>query len=188
MTYLTYYFSQYISIKYTKKSHEKRPELINTFLLEDGDDEFCWYMLYRFCGDNDFCKFEDELFKNKYYVSQKNVDESGKYVIYKFNIPEELLDIMTLFLNGKYSRLPDKNKLINYVMSMFGINFEHDLIKVIKRCPSLRARMEEELNEYIDPEQDLSSVPDLKLETYYHNEQCSQKLPTMTTEKLKETL
>lgn len=187
MTYLLYYFNKYIPVKFTANTNDKRPQLLNTYLLEKDDDEFCWYMVYRFSGDIDFCKFEDEIFKNKYYVNHRDVDSSGKYVIYKFNIPEELIDILTLFLNGKYSRMPEISKLICYVMSMFKINFEHDLIKVLRRDETLRLRMEEELNEMIDPEQDLSSIPDLELETYYHNI-CNQKSQIMTNVNLKETL
>lgn len=155
-TYLSYYINKYIPIKFHNK-------LINTYIAFNNE-YYYWCMLYEFSGKLDFTTYEEELEKNPYYI--KTIDTDKKHVLYVFSIPEDILDVITLFESGKYSRFPDIDNLIKYLVKVYSLPLNHDIVKILRRDPKYKEQLEEKLGELIDDEMDLSDLPDLDSENY----------------------
>lgn len=159
-TYLLYYINKYLTpIRF-------KDRLLNTYLFYSNQG-LCIGLLYDFLGTADFTKYEDEcFFKNKYFIDTHNHDPKGDSVIYLFDVPDELVATINLFIDGKYSYLPEKDDLINYMINFFGIAENHVLIHIIRRSDEYKAQLEEELDVIIPEGLDLASPPDINEETY----------------------
>lgn len=158
-TYLTYYFSKYIPIKFHK-------QLLNTYIAFN-QEYYIWGMLYKFSGKKEFTDFEQKLLDNPYF--KKSIDVSKETVLYLFNIPEELDDIIHLFISGKYSKLPNIDSLIIYLNKHFYLPLDHDIIKILKKDKEYKNKLEEELDIIIPDGLDLTDVPDLDSENFNYN-------------------
>lgn len=155
-TYLSYYINKYIPIEFHNK-------LKNTYIAFN-DEYYYWCMLYEFSGKLDFTTYEEKLENNPYYV--KTIDTDKTHVLYIFSIPEELNDVINLFVSGKYSKLPDRDNLIKYLVRTYNLPLNHDIVKILKKDPKLKERLENELDVIIDDDLDLSDLPDLNSENY----------------------
>lgn len=158
-TYLSYYFNKHIPIKFVK-------QFLNTYLVHDGL-HYCWCMLYKFSGKLEFTNYEYELENSPYYI--KTVDVDKHHVLYVFNIPTELDDVITTFINGKYSKLPERKELIRYLYQNFGLPLDSNITKILNRDASIRKKLEEELDVEIDPFAEVSSAPDMEAETFNYD-------------------
>lgn len=156
-TYLIYYFNNYIPIKFKER-------LLNTYIIHEG--ELFWCMVYNWSGKKEFIEYESELTDSPYFLATNNVDEKGNNVVYIFKVPDELIDVVNLFIEGKYSKLPDKDRLIAYILNFYNITYECDVVGVLTKSSSYRQKMEDMLDMYIPEEYELSSIPDLDKETY----------------------
>ena len=156
-TYLLAYFSKYIPIKFIK-------QINNTYLFFNNDYNFC--LRYEYSGKKEFTEYEKELESNEYY--KLTIDINKKEVLYVFNIPDDLYSTVDLFISGKYSSLPDKEFLINFLIKNFDLKIEDKIIKIINRDLELKIKIEEELNIKIPEGVDLSSVPDLDDENFIY--------------------
>lgn len=155
-TYFLPYINEYIPIKFLSR-------LATTYISYDNSYAFC--LRYEYSGKKEFTEYERELENNKYY--KFTIDINKKEVLYVFEIPEELFDTLDLFVSGKYSYLPNKEFLINYLRTNFGLPSDHKIIKIINRDDTLRYEIEEQLNVRIPIQNDLSSPPDLSDENYF---------------------
>ena len=153
-TYLLPFFNEYVPIKYPRK-------LINTFLFYENEYKFC--LLYEFSGKRDFIKYESELCGSEFYY--KTVDITDK-VLYVFDIPEDLYEIIDLFLSGKYSYLPNKDMIKEFIIDNFGVSANHRIFHILDRSEQLRDEMERKLNTRIPKNLDLSEAPDIKKEEF----------------------
>jgi len=153
-TYLLYYFSETIGVKFFNL-------LLNTYLYHEGEKKICF--LYKYAGSKKFSEFERSLEKNEHYV--KTIDVSSDKVLFILKIPEDLEDVIDLFLKGKYSELPEKEELIFFLKSNFGLKDESKIIKIIKKDPILKRQIEEQLGQSIG-DLDLSSVPEFDKENF----------------------
>lgn len=156
-TYLIYYFNQFIPIKFKER-------LLNTYIMHEGD--FFWCMTYNFSGKRDFIEYESELTNSPYFLGTKNHDEKGNDVVYIFKIPDELIDVINLFTEGKYSELPDRDNLIAYILHFYNVTYECDVVGILTKDIGYRQKLEEMLNVNIPPKNELSTAPDLNKETY----------------------
>lgn len=155
-TYLSYYINKYIPIEFHNK-------LKNTYIAFN-DEYYYWCMLYEFSGKLDFTTYEEKLENNPYYV--KTIDTDKTHVLYIFSIPEELNDVINLFVSGKYSKLPDRDDLIKYLVRTYNLPLNHDIVRILRKDPKLKERLENELDVIIDDDLDLSDLPDLNSENY----------------------
>lgn len=155
-TYLSYYINKYIPIEFHNK-------LKNTYIAFN-DEYYYWCMLYEFSGKLDFTTYEEKLENNPYYV--KTIDTDRTHVLYIFSIPEELNDVINLFVSGKYSKLPDRDDLIKYLVRTYNLPLNHDIVRILRKDPKLKERLENELDVIIDDDLDLSDLPDLDSENY----------------------
>jgi len=154
-SYLLAYINQYIKIKYIAK-------LNNTYLFYNNEYAFC--LRYEYSGKKEFTEYERELENNKYYKG--TVDINKKEVLYIFDIPDELFETVDLYVSGKYSYLPNKELLINFLKKNFELTNDHKIIKIINRDIRLKHEIEENLNIKIPEGMDLSSLPDLECENF----------------------
>lgn len=153
-TYLLYYFSETIGVKFFNL-------LKNTYLYYEGEKKICF--LYKYSGSKKFSEFERSLEKNENYV--KTIDVSSDKVLYIMNVPEGLDCVIDLFLRGKYSELPEKEELIYFLRSKFGLNDESTIIRIINKDPILKREIEIKIGESIG-DLDLSSIPEFDKENF----------------------
>lgn len=157
-TYILPYMQEYINLKFINN-------IINTYLFYNGEYKFC--ILYKFSGKKAFLNYEDELMSNPYFI--KTIDVQNDKVLYVFEIPEDLFKAIELFMDGKYSRLPDKNKIKNFLTLHFGISEQHVIFHVLDRSEHLKKHLEENLNIVITDDLDLSDPPNVDTEEFKLN-------------------
>lgn len=157
-TYLLPYINDYIEIKFPGR-------LKNTYISFNNEYAFC--LRYEYSGKKEFVNYERELENNKYYKSTYDINK--KEVLYVFDIPEELFDIVDLFVSGKYSYMPNKEKVIGFLMKNFGLSLESKIVKILNRDEALKKEIEDQLNVKIPIGMDLSSPPDLDSENINFN-------------------
>lgn len=154
-TYLLPYIDAYIPIKFFA-------QLKNTYVSFNNSYSFC--LRYEYSAKKQFVDYERELEKNKYY--KKTIDISKKEVLYVFDIPEDLFDVVDLYMSGKYSYLPQKEVVIGFLMKNFGLTIENKIIKILNRDEKLKEEIEDQLNVKIPDGMDLSSKPDVEDENF----------------------
>jgi len=85
-------------------------QFVNAFIGYEpyGDYGDSIYLLYRFSGQLDYIKFEEQLMEHPWYKATVDVD---KYqVLYQFDIPEEHKKDVNLLITGKYSSVSVSTK------------------------------------------------------------------------------
>lgn len=154
-TYFLPYFNQFVKIKFLER-------LENTYISYENEYAFC--LRYTYSGKLDFTKYEGELQNNKYY--RETIDISKTEVLYVFDIPDELFETLDLYVSGKYSYLPNKDIVIDFLIRNFGIDKENKIIKILNRDKQLKEELEYALNVKISDSIDLSSPPILDNENF----------------------
>lgn len=154
-TYVLPYMTDYIDLKFVQS-------IINTYLFYNGEYKFC--ILYKFSGKKEFTDYEDSLLSNPLFDT--TVDVSTDQVLYVFDIPDDMYDIIETFIEGKYSRLPNKNKIKNFLIDHFNLSHNNIIFHVLDRSEVLREKIEGELNIEIDEELDLSDPPNVEAEEF----------------------
>jgi hypothetical protein len=149
-TYLLPYMQDYIDLKYLDR-------LENTYVFYNAEYRFC--MMYIFSGKKDFTDYEESLMRNEYFVEA--VDVSTTHVLYVFDFPDELYPVVELFIQGRYSYLPKKDKIKEFLSENFQIDDSHKIFHILDRSSELRELMEEMLGVEIDEKQDLAEKPDI---------------------------
>lgn len=153
-TYLLPYMASYIDIKFLSR-------LNNTYAIMNDEFKFC--LRYDFSAKKVFMDYEESLTKNPYYVDA--VDVTKEEVIYIFDYPEAVIPIVKLFMEGKYSYLPDKDIIKRYLMQHFGIQTSHRIFHILDRTVYLRSKIEESLGLDPIPEHlDLEDPPNKDIE------------------------
>lgn len=135
--------------------------LKNTYLYYEGELKVCF--LYKYSGKKNFTDYERSLEQSEHY--HKTVDVSKDKVLFVMNVPEELEDVIKTFLEGKYSKLPEKAGLIDFLKTNFGADDQSKIIRIIRKDIRLKQEMEEELNIKIG-DLDLSSLPEFSKENF----------------------
>lgn len=157
-TYLLPYLQDYIDIRFVKK-------LENTYIFYKQEYKFC--MQYEFSGKKEFTDYETELMTNEYFVEA--VDISKTQVLYVFDIPEELMPVVELFIEGRYSYLPKKEKIKGFLVDKFHLELSHRIFHILDRSSMLRSAMEETLGVEIDERMDLADPPNIETEEFNIN-------------------
>lgn len=147
-TYFLPYMSDYIPIKYPTK-------ILNTYLFYENEYKFC--LLYTFSGKKSFIDYETELMNNEYFY--KAIDIHPDKILYVFDIPGELYEILDLFIQGKYSYLPRKEKIKEFLILNFNLTRDHKIFHILDRTDELKKQMEKELNIVIPEGLDLFDPP-----------------------------
>ena len=146
LTYLLPVFARFVPVSYFRL-------LENTYLWYDDYTEECFCLLYRFDGKvrgrmstrEGYTVYEErQLRRNKYYLGS---DDYGRYVIFKFILPEEMINLRTLFLEGKYSKYPDQYKsiILDHILRYYGPHEKILIEKIFNRDYELRMQLLEKL-------------------------------------------
>ena len=154
-TYLLPYIDKYIKIKFINK-------LKNTYVFLNDEYRIC--LRYEYSGKKEF----KELENNEYY--DRTIDINKQEVLYAFNVPIELLEVIDLFLSGKISYMPEKEVMISFLVKNFDLKQDSELIKIINRDESYKRKLELELNVNIPNGLDLTSIPDVENENFKYQE------------------
>ena len=158
-TYLLPYIDKYIKIKFINK-------LKNTYVFLNDEYRIC--LRYEYSGKKEFTDYEKELENNEYY--DRTIDINKQEVLYAFNVPIELLEVIDLFLSGKISYMPEKEVMISFLVKNFDLKQDSELIKIINRDESYKRKLELELSVNIPNGLDLTSIPDVENENFKYQE------------------
>lgn len=154
-TYIIPYINDFIPIKFTSL-------LVNSYLFYKKEYKIC--LLYKFSGKKGFTDYESELMANEYFIEAVDVDKD--HVLYVFEVPDELYEIIDMFLEGKYSYLPNKNIVKDFLIDHFKLTKNHRIFHILDRSPELKEELEKELAVKIPDGVDLSSPPDILTEEF----------------------
>lgn len=168
-TYFLPLFDSYFRIKYFKL-------LQNTYFFYDdiGEDVFC--ILYKFDGKvtgsyqrrEGFTIYEQFIRSNRLYMSE---EDHGEYVIYIFKLPDELIEVKHLLLDGKYSKLTDshKEKIVNFTYEKYGGEAAKKVNDILYKSKELKERLEDILHHTISEDAELSSIIESNEETFINS-------------------
>lgn len=157
-SYLLYYINKYIPLKFIKENLE------NTYIFYEDSYKIC--LLYKFSGKKIFTDYEFELENNRYY--EKTIDVDKEKVVYVFTVPDELYEILEIFIEGKYSKLPEKEKLKDFLMKTFLLPKTDKIFHVLDKTPLLKSLLENNLNVKISDDLDLSDPPNINEEEFIY--------------------
>jgi len=141
---------------------------VNAYLGDDGYDIVIDNHLFLLFNPEKFTKefdyFCDKLRSHPLYTHEYDCpdNELGK-VVFVFSIIPEYVDIIPLFIKGKYSKFPK-----NYITSWFS-EYQPDGTmslrwKIFHKHPSLKEKLETDLAVKIDNDTELYDVPNLSEE------------------------
>jgi hypothetical protein len=116
-------------------------------------------MEYEFSGKKSFTDYEGELMLNDYYI--ETIDITNTSVLYVFEIPEPLFKVIELFIDGKYSRLPFKEELKEFLRKHYAVTQNHKIHHILNRSKELRLLIEEDLGVELPIDIDLAEAPDI---------------------------
>jgi hypothetical protein len=142
-----------------------RENLLNTFLRFEDKPELTnhIFLLFKFSGRLPFIEYEDYLKNQELFEASFDPDEYN--VLYAFKIPDSHKNIYKKFIKGKYSEFPQDYKV--HIFKFHGINDpSHRVAQVLFKHPDLREEWEDKLGMSISEDAEVSSPPDLDLETY----------------------
>ena len=135
--------------------------LLRNAYLSNGEsvdgEEFC--VLYEWSSDIEYTAWEKKLMEHHLYVGHEDYD---KMVLYKFRLSKKMREAKTLFINGKYSMftLDHKDNIEAFLIKRNASNTEK-IMRILNRDEDLRLKMNEELGVNIDPNDELSSKPNI---------------------------
>lgn len=157
-TYLLPYMVEFIDLKFINK-------IVNTYIFYNREYTFC--IEYEFSGKKDFVDYEADLMANEYFI--ESLDTSDTQVLYVFELPAEMYPVIELFIDGKYSYLPYKERIKEFLITHFGIDSSHRIMHILDRSEELRVMLENDLGIKLPPELDLAEKPDLLTEEFNMN-------------------
>ena len=143
----------------------RKRNLVNTYVGSKDKLELTnhIFLLYKFHGTKDFILYEEKLEKSSIFHSKYDPDKT--HVMFVFSVPEDYQDIYDLYLAGKYSEFPQDYKI--QIFKFHNINeATHRVAQVLFKHPDIREELEERLGVELPEDVEVSSVPDMELETY----------------------
>lgn len=155
----------------TQTSMKYKHNFVNCYVgtKEEGYmDNF--YLVYRFSGDVDYVRFEEEL-KNHPKFSNV-VDLDHQHTMYIFDMNEEDKFNFNKFKNGEYSKFTDKYKkqILNFTINPVDItssNMEDTITYgVLYKTDRQRKRIENIIGQKLDKNLEYYSIPEEDEEIY----------------------
>lgn len=99
------------------------------------------YLLYKFSGQLDYTKFEEQLMEHPWHKETIDVD---KYqVLYQFDIPEEHKKDVNLLINGKYSSVSVSTK--ERILRFHNSRETSTLGQILSKSPIRKQSLEKDL-------------------------------------------
>ena len=120
------------------------------------------FLLYEFSADTTFLMFEERLKLNPYFIESYEPDYM--HTMFVFSIPMEHKVDFDNYKMGRYSKFNNEYKL--HLMRFHSIGENHPVMQTLTRAEERYQYWEKELNVKIDRKAEVSSPPDMALETY----------------------
>lgn len=149
--------------------------LMNTYFWYEDISEETFCLLYKFDGKvrgefnnrSGFTVYEhNTLTKSPLFRGYRDYDQ---FVIYEYDLPEDLYDIRNTIIEGKYSKLDDdcKRDIINFTFHKFGLREKNYIEKILTRDAGMRQALAEKLGYKSLPEDtELTSSPYIENEIF----------------------
>lgn len=118
--------------------------------------------------DNDpFQQYIADLQLNKLF---KFCIDNEDYITLVFSFPEEFMFEYNCYKTGKFSQFREraKNIILNYILGIHKLRQSNKLRTVLYKDPKLKEELEFKLGMKLDENTELSSIPDIKLDTFYY--------------------
>jgi hypothetical protein len=132
------------------------------------NDKLGYFVICYDDSDNElFIQYIKKLHDNELFVESYKEDNQI-YLIFDF--PKAYEYEYNCYLKGKFSKFRNSAKLIivDYILNIHKIGTAEKLRKVLYKEKELRESLEEKLGLKISTSLELSSIPDIKLETCYN--------------------
>ena len=137
-------------------------QLISNSYIINNDDEKSFSILYRFLGKPEFTKFEGRLMKHELF---KGHEDYGNYVLYKFDLTQEMEEGLSLFKEGKYSKFSNKHK--NSILQFLEKRkWSTTKVGMILNRDDTLIQARKKKGEVIGDEDELLEKPDMKDENF----------------------
>jgi len=127
---------------------------VNTFITTNNKI----IILYRFFNTDDYKQFEHSMLK--YPLFSRLLDKDKQLVMVEYNVPEEYSDIIDLFKNGQYSKMPEKYK--EKILRFHNITKDTLIGKILFKADERRKQLELDLDVTIPEDVELYDKPDNK--------------------------
>lgn len=154
-SYVLPLLDEFVQIKYVEYVY-------NTYLFLEGEENKYIVIQYE---DNEYTKvYCEELDKD--YI--KDIIFRDDYVYVIFKVPEEIIPDYNMFLEGRFSEIINKEKILNFLMKNYGSRYYNAINRikqVLYRDKALRAELEFNLDITLPEDVELSSIPDKQTET-----------------------
>jgi hypothetical protein len=109
-----------------------------------------------------FAKFEKAL--ESFRSFRRRMDPDPYHVMFIFDLTEEMENSYLAFKDGRYSEMSDFYKL--KIVSFHEISMDSDISKILFKSPSLKQKLEEELDVMIHEDAELYDAPDMNVEIF----------------------
>lgn len=145
-------------------NHGPIKQFKNVFIADNDKPEFTEhiFLLYEFSGEQNYLLFEEKLKLNPYYI--ESYDPDYMHTMYIFGVPIEYKTEYELYKQGKYSKFNANYKA--HIMRFHSIGVNHPVMQTLTKAEERYQYWEKELNVKIDRNAEVSSPPDMSLETY----------------------
>jgi hypothetical protein len=157
-SYILPLYSKYIEIKYINLVY-------NTYLFLEGKEEN--YLIIQYIKENtkEFIDYINNLKLNDLVYK---IIEKEDYINVVLNIPEEIKNDYSNFVEGNYSKIKNKSIIVNFLMKNYGsrhFNAINRIKQVLNKDKSLKYELEYNLDTVLPEEIELSSIPCKQTET-----------------------
>lgn len=150
-----------------KEDYRYSKEFVNCFIgLENlGDYGNNIYLLYRFSGNAEFTKFEDDLRSHPLYEDTIEVDKFQ--TMYSFKVPDNRKEDIQKIIDGKYSRISSDAK--ERILTFNNFTIDSDLGKILTKHPEKKLKLEQKIGSELHPDAELYSVFYTEEEIFMNN-------------------
>jgi hypothetical protein len=157
-SYLLPLYDGYIKIKYVGS-------IVNTYLFLEGKENKCLIIQYSKRDTEEFNNYINQLKEEKLVV---DIQDKEDYIYIILHVPEELEKDFDNFIYGNFSKISNKNKIVNFLMENYGArSFQaiNRIKQVLHKDRALKEELEYSLDISIPEGSELSSVPNKQMET-----------------------
>jgi hypothetical protein len=122
------------------------------------------FVLYKFSGKQEFLAYEENMKTHDLYVTAYDPDESHLMMVLK--VPQQHKKDFDLLIESKYSKVSEGYK--NRILTFHAISKNHPVADVLYKTEAAFRKLEDELENSIPRDQEVSSKLD-KAREFYNN-------------------
>lgn len=119
------------------------------------------YVLMKYSGKNSYAEKETAILEHPNYIDSYDV-YAGEFVMYIFELPEDLLEDYTLIMKGKYSEISDESKQL----LLMGRGVKSPMPYILRKDKTLKDYWEDKLDVRLPEGQEVWSIIDVEEEIF----------------------